>query len=131
VSAFVKEYLFGAIRAGDDPEPEIADAIRLAIDDAPDWARRFHAEPASPATVSSWAGALPPPRKSHVSVEPDAILAWLRERGSASLHEIARHFDISTASAQKKADGLAHAGRLDVTPGNPTSARRGPTASRR
>jgi hypothetical protein len=133
VSAFLKEYLFGAIRAGDDPGPEIADAIRLAIDDALTsasaadwekvggeliaWARQF--ETARPATMSSCVGAQPVlQRKRPVRVDSNAILAWLREQGSATLLEIARHFDISTASAQGKADGLARAGRLDVTPGS-------------
>ncbi len=51
-------------------------------------------------------GATPKPRKRHVRMEQDAILTWLREQDSATLHEIAEHFDISKHSARRKADGL-------------------------
>jgi DNA-binding IclR family transcriptional regulator len=60
---------------------------------------------------------MPKPRKRHVQVEQDAILAWLREQdGTRTLREIAEHFDIHTATARRFADGLAAQGKLTVEP---------------
>lgn len=58
------------------------------------------------------------PRKPHVQVEQTAILAWLDEQRTATLREIAEHFDISAHSARRKADGLVAQGKLTVEVGS-------------
>lgn len=58
------------------------------------------------------------PRKRHVQIKQDAILTWLRERDSATLREIAEHFDISKHSARRNADGLVAQGELAVESGS-------------
>jgi len=71
------------------------------------------------------------PRKRHVRVEHDAILAWLGEQdGATTLHEIAKHFDISTATARRLADGLAAQGKLTVEPGSKLERGHGPSPRR-
>lgn len=56
-------------------------------------------------------------RKPVVKVEQSEILAWLEERRSATLPEIAEHFDVSEASARRKAEGLVYQGKLLVQAG--------------
>jgi len=71
------------------------------------------------------------PRKRHVHVEQDAILAWLSEQdGARTLREIAKHFDISTATARRLADGLAAQGKLTVEPGSRFELGHGPSPRR-
>jgi DNA-binding MarR family transcriptional regulator len=71
------------------------------------------------------------PRKRHVQVEQDAILAWLREQdGARTLREIAEHFDIHTATARRLADGLAAQGKLTVEPGSKFERDHGPIPRR-
>lgn len=70
-------------------------------------------------------------RKRHVQVEQPVILAWLREQGSATLREIAEHFEISQHSARRKADGLVVQGELTVEPGSRIEAGRSGATPRR
>lgn len=139
VAAFVKEYVFDAIATGEEPQSDIAEALRVAIDeilnaataenweqvgrDLIAWARDF-LEPALNEGAASTPWPFPPDanvarrRKPPVKVDQDAILAWMHERPSAMLREIAQHFNISAHSARCKADGLAAQGKLNVTPGS-------------
>jgi predicted ArsR family transcriptional regulator len=57
-------------------------------------------------------------RKPQVYVGQAAILAWMKqEKLIATLPEIAQHFEISEASARRKADGLVAQGKLIVEDG--------------
>jgi hypothetical protein len=143
VAAFVTEYVFDAIRDGDEL-CDIAEALRVAIDeilnaaasedweqvgcDLIAWARNFLEPAPSDDTVpmgeSLWPRPSSPPakstrrRKPPVRVDQDAILAWMRERRlSATPQEIAEHFNVSAHGARCKADGLVAQGKLTVTPG--------------
>lgn len=58
------------------------------------------------------------PRKPWVHTEQDAILRWMaEEKLIATRPELAQHFDISEASARRKADGLVARGKLIVEDG--------------
>jgi hypothetical protein len=149
VAAFVNEYVFDTIAIGEEPQSDIAEALRVAIDEilnaatAEDWEQvgrdliawaRDFLEPAPNEGAASTAWPFPPGanvarrRKPPVKVAQDAILAWMHERLSATLREIAQRFNISTHSARCKADGLVAQGKLNVTPGSlspPTPRRYG------
>ena len=144
VAAFVTEYVFDAIRDGEEL-CDIAEALRVAIDeilnaaaaedwehvghDVIAWARNF-LEPApnggaAPTGESLWPRPARPPanvvrqRKPPVRVDQDAILVWMHERRlSATLQEMARQFNISAHSARCKADALVAQGKLAVMPGS-------------
>jgi hypothetical protein len=144
VAALVSEYVFDAIRNGEEPQSDIAEALRIAIDEvikgarADDWERvgrdliawaRAFLEPASdaPAADALWPRPAPPDaivvrqRKHPVRIDQSAVLAWMHDRGDATLREIAQHFSISEHSARGKADGLVAPGKLTVTPGSLSS----------
>ena len=60
------------------------------------------------------------PRKPWVHTEQDAILRWMaEEKLIATRPELAQHFDISEASARRKADGLVGDGGHVLAPIEP------------
>ena len=143
----VSEYVFDTATSGDEAPADIGEALQVAIDevlsaatsadweqvgrdllaDAHDCIREDPSPAAPPPEPPMPTGWWPTPpqatgrtrrrRKPPIWVEQSEILAWVTEKRSATTAEIAQHFDVSTHTVLRKADGLVAQGKLEVEPG--------------